>query len=149
MREIIHSGAERGKAAAEAAKVTGTNRHYVADARSSKDWADKAEALASYARQSKDDHLRKMADRIQARAVRRCGVLLKEIESAKGKRTDLQPTEGDHSKSRKEAAREAGLSEHQQNTALRVANVPAEQFEEAVESGATAHGDRTSQGRYQ
>jgi hypothetical protein len=34
-------------------------------------WADKAEALASYARQAKDDELRKMADRIQARAVRR------------------------------------------------------------------------------
>lgn len=46
-----------------------------------KDWADKAEALASYARQSKDDSLRKMADRIQARAIRRCGELLKEQEA--------------------------------------------------------------------
>lgn len=99
-----------------------------------KDWADKSEALASYAKQAKDDELRRMADRIQARAIRRCGELLREIEPAKGKRTDLQPTEGDHSKSRKDAAKEAGLSEHQQNTALRVANVPAEQFEEAVES---------------
>lgn len=43
-----------------------------------KDWADKAEALASYARQSKDDSLRKMADRIQARAIRRMGQLLAE-----------------------------------------------------------------------
>lgn len=46
------------------------------------DWADKAEALASYARQSKDDSLRKMADRIQARAIRRCGELLREQEAA-------------------------------------------------------------------
>jgi AbiEi antitoxin C-terminal domain len=44
-----------------------------------KDWADKAEALASYARQADDDSLRKTADRIQARAIRRCGELLKEM----------------------------------------------------------------------
>ena len=34
-------------------------------------WADKMAALASYARQVKDDELRKMADRIKARAIRR------------------------------------------------------------------------------
>ena len=43
-----------------------------------KDWADKSEALASYARQAKDDSLRKHADRIQARAIRRAGELLKD-----------------------------------------------------------------------
>jgi hypothetical protein len=31
--------------------------------------------LASYARQAEDDTLRKFADRIQARAIQRCGVL--------------------------------------------------------------------------
>ena len=45
-----------------------------------KDWADKAAALASYAKQSKDESLFKAAARIQARAIRRCGELLKEIE---------------------------------------------------------------------
>lgn len=49
-----------------------------------KEWANKAEALASYARQSKDETLRKMADRIQARAIRRCGELLKQIPSGQG-----------------------------------------------------------------
>lgn len=39
-----------------------------------------AEALASYARMSDDDSLRQMADRIQARAVRRCGELLKQFD---------------------------------------------------------------------
>ena len=48
------------------------------------DWADKAEALASYAKQAQDDELRKMADRIQARAIRRCGELLQQIASASG-----------------------------------------------------------------
>ena len=46
-----------------------------------KDWADKAAALGSYARQSKDESLFKLATRIQARAIRRCGELLKEIEA--------------------------------------------------------------------
>ena len=54
-----------------------------------KEWADKAEALASYARQAKDEQLRKMADRIQARAIRRCGELLKQIEPKQGARTDI------------------------------------------------------------
>lgn len=44
------------------------------------DWADKAAALASYAKQADDDSLHKMALRIQARAVRRAGQLLKEFD---------------------------------------------------------------------
>jgi hypothetical protein len=96
-------------------------------------WADKAEALASYARQAEDVELRKMADRIQARAIRRCGELLKQIDAQQGARTDVQPREGAHQKlTRTEAAIEAGLSEHQRKTALRVANVPESEFEEAL-----------------
>ena len=49
-----------------------------------KDWSDKAAALASYAKQAKDDSLHKMALRIQGRAVRRCGELLKQVEPARG-----------------------------------------------------------------
>src|SRR4249920_1073731 len=49
-------------------------------------WADKAEAMASYARQARDDTLRKMADRIQARAIRRCGELLKQVPASAGGR---------------------------------------------------------------
>jgi hypothetical protein len=97
------------------------------------DWADKAEALASYARQVEDDSLRKMADRIQARAVRRCGELLKQFDGRGGDRTK---TDGAVSSAptQKEAAQQAGLSERQQVTAVRVANVPAETFEKAIES---------------
>jgi hypothetical protein len=39
-------------------------------------WADKAMALASYARQVDDETLRKLADRIKARAIRRVGEFL-------------------------------------------------------------------------
>ena len=52
------------------------------------DWANKAEALASYARQAADETLRRMADRIQARAVSRAGVLLQQFQNERA-RTDL------------------------------------------------------------
>lgn len=94
-----------------------------------KDWADKAEALASYARQAKDDELRKMADRIQARAIRRCGELLQAFKNERA-RTDLH--EGTHTQTK--AARAAGLSEYQKVTAVRIANIPEDEFEAAVAS---------------
>ena len=94
-------------------------------------WANKAEALASYARQADDDTLRKMADRIQARAVRRCGELLKQYNS-QGRRTD-QLSEGIHDKSQREAADDAGVSPYQELTAVRVANVSSSDFEDALE----------------
>jgi hypothetical protein len=99
-----------------------------------KDWADKAAALASYAKQAEDDQLERMAQRIRARAIRRAGELLKQIEPQQGQRRDLQPSVGGHTKSREDAAREAGMSKHQQVQAVRVANVPADDFERQVES---------------
>jgi hypothetical protein len=92
------------------------------------EWANKAEALASYAKMADDDSLRVMADRIQARAVRRMGELLKEYDAR-----------GDHMKkdgavlSQENAADAAGISERQRKTAVRVANVPASEFESAIE----------------
>jgi hypothetical protein len=76
-----------------------------------------------------------MADRIQARAIRRCGVLLEQIKPARGgdrgnAATGGRPPVG----SRKKSATKAGLSEHQRKTAQRVANVPEAEFEKAVES---------------
>lgn len=98
-------------------------------------WADKAAALASYAKQAKDDELMKMTIRIRDRAIRRAGELLKQIPPQKGTRTDIELSAGDHTKlTRKAAAEDAGLSVHQQITALRVATVPAAEFERMVES---------------
>jgi hypothetical protein len=90
-------------------------------------WADRAEAMASYARQSEDDEMRKMADRIQARAVKRCGALLQEIEPSSGR----QKESGDALPrfSRTQAARDAGMSDDQRKTALRVAKIPDAEFE--------------------
>jgi hypothetical protein len=99
-----------------------------------KTWSDKAAALAAYARQSKDDSLRVMAVRIQARALRRCGELLKQVPRADVSTRYGQ--EGDHPPvvTRTGAARDAGLSEHQRKQALRVASISSEDFDYAVES---------------
>lgn len=94
-----------------------------------KEWADKASALASYARQSKDDSLRKMAERIKARAIRRAGELLKQIE-----KSNKHQNAGDRKLTRSGAATEAGMSPHQQRTAQEVASVPESEFTEMVES---------------
>jgi hypothetical protein len=97
------------------------------------DWANKAEALASYAKMAGDDSLRTMADRIQARAVRRMGELYKTF-NAQGQRTD-QLKEGALQKlTQKEVAESAGISEHQAKQAVRVSNVPEEKFEAAIEA---------------
>src|SRR5437870_5015262 len=73
-----------------------------------------------------------MAVRIRARAIRRCGELLKEIPAKPGKRTDLEPRGG--ASPRSEAAKDAGLSVDQTKDALRIAKVPAAEFEDALES---------------
>lgn len=102
-----------------------------------KDWADKAEALKSYARQAGDPRLMNFAMRIQGRAVRRAGELLNMISSQRGgdrKSEQYQNDGGGTLISRTEAARDAGMSERQQVTATRVANVPAAEFERQIES---------------
>lgn len=102
-----------------------------------KDWSDKAAALASYAKQAQDDQLEKMAARIRARATRRAGELLKQIEPVNGRNLPNVEGAGAHTFGRSDAAREAGMSKHQQVQATRLANIPADDFEEMVESGAT------------
>ena len=62
------------------------------------------------------------------RAVRRAGELLKQFNNERA-RTDLN--EG--ALTQKKAAAAAGMSDHQRVQAVRVANVPAEKFEAAIE----------------
>jgi hypothetical protein len=61
--------------------------------------------------------------------------MLNQIPQAGGTRTDIEPRDGTVPKlTRSEAADDAGVSEHQRKTALRVANVPVEFFEAAIEN---------------
>jgi hypothetical protein len=98
-------------------------------------WADKAAALASYARQANDDSLLTLAQRIQGRAVRRAGELLKQIPDTNRGRPPTEIRDGGvRNLTRAEAAADAGLSERQKVTALRVASVDEAEFEAAIES---------------
>jgi hypothetical protein len=98
-----------------------------------KDWADKAAALASYAKQAGDKTLWRMAVRIQGRAIRRCGELLKQTEAKHTGRPSKNGA-GAGPNSRKACAQRAGLSTRQMKTAVRVASVPVEDFETQIES---------------
>lgn len=97
------------------------------------EWTSKASALASYARQAKDDSLLAAATRIKARAIRRSGELLREIPAKPGYQKNgagAPPQRSD----RAQAAKDAGLSRDQATQAVRVAKVPATEFEEAIEA---------------
>jgi len=97
-----------------------------------KDWADKAAALASYARQSEDDQLERMAQRIRARAIRRAGELAKQLMQPVGRPPDN--VEGDlNIMSRQQVKERSGFSDHQLTQATRIANVPEREFEDQVE----------------
>jgi hypothetical protein len=113
----------------------------LAEARAIYDWSRTKAAdvlsgeLASYAKQAEDEVLLKHSQRIKARAISRCRVLLKEIEAAPGTRTDLQPGGDAPTRlTRMAAAEEAGLSKDQFVTVMRVGNVRKEDFERQVES---------------
>lgn len=98
-----------------------------------KAWADKAAALASYARQADDESLMKMATRIRGRAIRRVGELLEQI-NGRGTRTDQLSVADDTKLTQRQAAADAGLSKRQQVQAVRVARIPGDDFERQVES---------------
>jgi len=87
---------------------------------------------ASYAKQAGDETLHRYADRIKARAVRRCGELAMAMATSKGggnQRTGV----GVHPSARKANGHAAGLSDHQLKQAIRVANVPETDFERQVD----------------
>jgi hypothetical protein len=98
-------------------------------------WADKAAAIASYARQADNWELEAYAQRIRLRAVRRMGELLKTYDARGGDRVGKVATPLAFAReSRRAVAEEAGLSEHKTRTALKIASLPSEEFEAAVES---------------
>lgn len=99
-----------------------------------KDWQDKMSALAYYHKQAGDKTLENYATKIRHYAQRRVGELLQQFD-AKGKRSDLEPTDSSVLKlSQKEVAESIGLSERQQKESVRFANIPEDTFKEVVES---------------
>jgi hypothetical protein len=108
------------------------------------EWADRAVALASYARQADDAELENHARRIRARAVRRMGEILLTFDARGGDRSKNESPPGFAQEgisgpvikivSRTEAAADAGISEHKALTATRIASMDADAFEAAIEA---------------
>jgi len=106
-----------------------------------KEWTDKMSALALYYKQSRDETLIKYAKRIQYRAKRRMGELLKQYDG-RGSYNGNQHTgnigkrglEPPSSNSVNSVASSIGLSLDQTKEAVRFANVPKDKFEEIIES---------------
>ena len=78
--------------------------------------------------------LKKTAMRIRARAIQRCGQLLSEFEKKHGANQNIRDGAGPKVQTRRQAAVDAGLSERQAKTTLRVANVPEDEFDRQVDS---------------
>jgi hypothetical protein len=97
-------------------------------------WADKAAAIASYARQADDFELEAWARRIRDRAARRCGELLRTFDARGGDRSKNVTALNFAPRSRRMVAQEAGLSEHKARTAVNIAAIPEAEFDAAVES---------------
>jgi hypothetical protein len=93
---------------------------------------DKHLALGHYARRAKDKRAYIVALRIRARAIRRCGEILRSLGylyPGRPRKRKVPLT-----KSTKQAGLDAGLSIHQIRTATRVAAIDDEEFEQLVES---------------
>lgn len=103
-----------------------------------KTWQAQAEALASYAKQLGDYSLFGFAQRIRNRAVRRAGELLEAIKAEPPGRKPHIVDGADNQLGRLSAAKDAGLSERQAVTAIRVARVPEPLFEEMTEGRSPA-----------
>jgi len=100
-----------------------------------KEWADKMSALASYWKQANDETMWKLAKRIQARAYRRAGELLKQFDARGGNQYNKDEIrEESNFVSRSQAAKEAGMSKDQSANATAIANIPSNKFELQVES---------------
>jgi hypothetical protein len=80
--------------------------------------------------------MRKMADRIQARALDRCGELMRQIPKAAGGDQSKNSPEGIFATPREQTRIAAGLSKKQAANALSINNIPRDEFEAAVESSA-------------
>jgi len=100
------------------------------------DIADKAAALATYARQAQDTELEAMAQRIRLRAHQRMGELLRSSKVHPGGRPSkttgtVPPVSAPPT--RKAIAAAVGTSEQTLKDAVAIANIPGDEFEQVVE----------------
>lgn len=113
----------------EAARRALAECHTVDEA---KDIADKAAAMAAYARQAKDPEMEQWLAEIRLRAQRRAGEISKTLEKSKGGRPNEKETLPTTGKSKSAVLSEAGISTSAANRFEQLAEVPEEEFEAAL-----------------
>jgi hypothetical protein len=101
---------------------------------------DKAQAMAAYAKQARDTQMVQWATEIKVRAERRCGEMLRDSAANGQRATAGKPANGD-SVTR---LRDLGLSAKQSERFQKLAAMPAEHFETAVETAKATAGAVTS-----
>lgn len=110
-----------------------------------KDLRDKAEAMAAYARQAKDSDLIEWATEIKVRAERRCGEMLREAaESGQRVAAGRPKKEWSHDTTIIPTLNDLGVTKDESSRYQRLAAMPAEKFEAAVESAKQAAGQVTT-----
>ncbi len=110
-----------------------------------KDIRDKAEALAAYARQAKDRDLIQWATEIKVRAERRCGEMLATSKS-NGERDPggRGPRVESNGATQPPTLSDLGLTRDQSSRFQKLAAMPEEHFEAAVETAKSVAGEVTT-----
>lgn len=103
---------------------------------------DKAQAMAAYAKQARDTQMIQWATEIKVRAERRCGEMLRELPKNVGGR----PVENRSDDATGSAQRlcDLGITKDQSSRYQRLAAMPEEHFEAAVETAKATVGEVTS-----
>jgi len=107
-----------------------------------KDIRDKAEAMAAYARQAKDQDLILWATEIKVRAERKCGELLRAVERAPGNRTDR--TSYEPVTKYQQALNDNNLNHMAASRFQQLASMSEEHFEAAVATAKDTAGQVTT-----
>lgn len=101
-----------------------------------KDFRDKALAIEAYAKQANDYELEKDAAIARVRAERRCGQLLAETEKARGGE-QYHRSSGATSATANKTLAEMGVTKDQSSQWQKLAQVPDDEFEQAVSTSLT------------
>jgi hypothetical protein len=112
-----------------------------------KDIRDKAEAMAAYARQARDTQMIEWATEIKVRAERRCGELLRDAAESGQRATvgeNQHTARSSHDASTSATLRDLGLTYDQSSRYQKLAAMPEEQFEVAVETAKAQTGEVTT-----
>jgi len=126
----------------EAARAALAAAHRVDEVKSIR---DKAQAMAAYAKQARDTQMVQWATEIKVRAERRCGEMLRDAAET-GQRAPQQQQAGGvyHDGTPPPSLRDLGITRNQSSRYQKLAAMPDEHFETAVETAKATAGAVTS-----